>query len=525
MRSLFHRRAAVTPGEPALDAPAGGPVASAIADAAPPPRADPPALGLLAAATLLYTGVNLYRLAHFYPLDYDLAIFGQGLWLLSRGATPFVTIRGMNLFGEHATFIHLALVPVYALLGPPADVRLLVLLQSAALGGAGLLLFLEARRELGRRLARLVLLSYLVYPALQHTWLEYYEPINLSVPCLLAAVLAVRAGRDRSALLWSLAALATLESVAATVFAIGLYAALRGRRRLGTGLMAGASLYVAALMLAVFPWLNEGGYVYGPRLYGDFARSLPGAVGYLARPDHLLLRLATAENGRYLLGLLAPVAFLPLLAPGTLALAAQLPLNMVSSWPYAHQIRYHYVAPILPFVFLAVIRGLARLRAGSLARRAAVLALAAGLVAGSALHGSPWIVPGRGPVWWRGWAADGAERRDVEALLDRIPPRASLSVHYRFLPRLCERPRLYLFPDTGPPGTWPDALVVDEPLLAGHPRDEETWERARSEGGFREVARTPRGTVLLVRHAAFASPPGALAPSSPPPGRPEAAPR
>jgi uncharacterized membrane protein len=481
------------------------------------------ALGLLTAATLLYTGVNLYRLAHFYPLDYDLAIFGQGMWLLSQGATPFVTVRGLHLFGEHATFVHLALVPLYAAVGPLADVRLLVLVQSVGLAGAGILLFQEARRSLGPRPAHLVLLSYLVYPALQHTWLEYYEPINLSVPCLLAAALAVRAGRERSALLWSLAALITFESVAATVFAIGLYAAFRGRRRLGAGLMVGASLYVAVLMLAVFPWLNEGGYIYSPRLYRDFARSLPEAISYLARPDHLLLRLATSENGRYLLGLLVPVGFLPLLAPATLALAVQLPLNMVSSWPYAHEIRYHYVAPIIPFVFLATTQGLGRLRAGSWARRAAVLALGVGLVVGPAVYGSSWLGLGRETVWWRGWATDRTERRDVEGLLARVPPRASLSVHYRFLPRLCERPRLYMFPNTGPPGSWPDALLVDEPALAGHPREEEVWERARMEGDYREVARTPRGTVLLVRHGSFASSPGAGLPLSPPPARPDPA--
>jgi len=83
--------------------------------------------------TALYTGVNLYRLDHFYSLDFDLAIFGQGVWLLSRGDVPFVTIRGLNLFGAHATWIHLPVALLFAVLGPLADVRVLVLLQSGAL--------------------------------------------------------------------------------------------------------------------------------------------------------------------------------------------------------------------------------------------------------------------------------------------------------------------------------------------------------------------------------------------------------
>jgi hypothetical protein len=428
----------------------------------------------------------------------------------------------MNLFGDHASLVHLLVAPLYALLGPLAHVRLLVLLQSAALALAGFVLLEHARRELGCGSARLVLLSYLLYPALQHTWLEYYEPVNLAVPALLAATLAIRAGHGRRALLFSLFALSTIETVAATVFALGAYAVFLRRRRLGAALMTLSVAYVALLMSVVFPWLSEGGYVYAARVYGDFAGSLPEAIVFLARPDHLLERLATAENARYLLALLVPVAFLPLGAPETLALAVQLPLNMVGSWPYARQILYHYVAPIIPFVFLGVVRALARLPAGSAGRRLCSVALGVSLLAGQVFYGSPWVVPRRSQSWWRGWAADHAERSAVESLLARLPAQASVAAHYRFLPHLCERHRLFMLPETGPAGTWPDALVVDEQRAAADARDREVLERARREAGFGEVARTPGGTVLLMRGVALAEPPARAPRSTPPVGWPEA---
>jgi hypothetical protein len=128
---------------------------------------------------------------------------------------------------------------------------------------------------------------------------------------------------------------------------------------------------------AAVPALAPDGYVYSGRLYGDFAPDLPRAILYLARPDHLAARLLTPENGLYLAGLFVPVAFLPVLAPGTLLLAVQLPLNMISSWPYAREIQYHYVAPVVPFVFLALVRALEK--AGR-HRRAALAALVAGRV-------------------------------------------------------------------------------------------------------------------------------------------------
>ena len=33
---------------------------------------------------------------------YDVGLYDQGLWLLSRGQAPFVTLMGRNLFGDHA---------------------------------------------------------------------------------------------------------------------------------------------------------------------------------------------------------------------------------------------------------------------------------------------------------------------------------------------------------------------------------------------------------------------------------------
>jgi uncharacterized membrane protein len=436
--------------------------------------------------------VNHYRLAHYYPLDFDLAIFTQGLHELACLETPFVTVRGMHLFGDHATFVHVLLVPLEDLLGPLLGPHLLPLVQSLALAASALLLFQLAREGLGPLDARVVLVAYLLYPALQNTWLEYYEPINLAIPCLIGAYAAIREGREGRAASWSALALVTIENVALSVAALGVFAAAKRRPRLGALLVLGAGLYVAVLLGAVFPALEPGGYVYGERLYGDFARDLPGAIRYLSRPDHLLERLTLPGNGPYLGGLLVPVAFLPLLAPGVLLLAVQLPLNMVSSWPYAHDIRYHYVAPVIPFAFLAVVRALERAKAAGL-RKIALAALGAGVLAGQVWYASPWLVPRPGQRWWRGLAADAEERREVSALLARIPANAAVSAHYRFLPHLARRRRLYMFPELGP--GLPDAAVVD--LDRGEADAPGRAALARLRASCREVARTTRGTALL----------------------------
>jgi uncharacterized membrane protein len=468
----------------------GGVLEPRAPDGAPGWR-DGPALGLVLAAALAYGGVNHYRLAHYYPLDFDLAIFTQGLHALARLESPLVTVRGMHLFGDHATFVHVLLIPLEGLLGRLLGPHLLPLVQSAALAASALVLFRLAREGLGPWEARLVLAAYLLYPALQYTWLEYYEPVNLAVPCLVGAYAAIREGRDRRAAAWSALALVTIENVALSVAALGVFAAAKRRPRLGALLVLGSAAYVAVLLGVVFPALQPHGYVYGERLYGDFANDLPGAIRYLSRPDHLLERLTLPANGPYLAGLLVPVAFLPLLAPGVLLLGVQLPLNMVSSWPYAHDIRYHYVAPVIPFVFVAVVRALAG-ATGARLRKIALAALGAGALAGQVLFASPWLVPRPGQGWWRGLAADAEERREVKALLARIPADAAVSAHYRFLPHLARRRELYMFPALG---RGPDAVVVDleRALKDASERDA----LARLSDRCREVARTTSGTVLL----------------------------
>jgi uncharacterized membrane protein len=460
-------------------------------------RLDPVAVLLVGVPAAFYTWVNIYRLDHAYPLEWDLSIFAQGLWLLAHGETPHVSIRGMHLFGEHATYIHLLIAPVYEILEPAAAVRLLVFIQSGALALGAVLLYGIGRRLLGRSSALFVLGAYMLYPPLQFTWLEYYEPVNLAVPCLIGATDAVWRKRTRAALVWSGLSLICMENVAVTVAALGIYAAITGQRRLGIGLAATATVYVWALMTLVFPSLAPSGYVYGHRLYGDFANSLPEAVAYLLRPDHFLQRLWTEANGRFLAGLFLPVACLPLAAPTTLLLAAQLPMNMISSWTYAHEIRYHYVAPIIPFVFLALARALARTAASSAARRRLTFALAAGVALGQACFAPDWIWPlGRSP--WHTPAGETSKRRELDALVERIPDEAAVSAHYRFLPHLAHRHRLYMFPDIGPSGTWPDILLVDLGSARGDPRQQELLDRCLARG-FREALRTPSGTALFLR--------------------------
>jgi uncharacterized membrane protein len=78
--------------------------------------------------------------------SYDSALYDQGMWLLSRFEAPFVTLMGRNLFGDHSSFVLLALVPLYWI-APGAWIMFTA--QSAAIAAGAIPVFLYGRKRLG----------------------------------------------------------------------------------------------------------------------------------------------------------------------------------------------------------------------------------------------------------------------------------------------------------------------------------------------------------------------------------------
>jgi uncharacterized membrane protein len=59
---------------------------------------------------LLWLQIRRYEQLGAYA--FDLGIFQQAVWLMAHGETPFVTVRGMNILGDHFTpIIYLIAIP------------------------------------------------------------------------------------------------------------------------------------------------------------------------------------------------------------------------------------------------------------------------------------------------------------------------------------------------------------------------------------------------------------------------------
>jgi hypothetical protein len=124
------------------------------------------ALGVtLAVFVLAFVAATWTVHDRFGTYGFDLGIYDQATWLLSRGRAPFVTVRGLDLLGQHAAYVMVLLAPLYRLW---ADPRLLLLLQVLFLALPAVVVYRLGGRHLGHPAAGLaVAVAYLAYPGVQ----------------------------------------------------------------------------------------------------------------------------------------------------------------------------------------------------------------------------------------------------------------------------------------------------------------------------------------------------------------------
>jgi len=417
-------------------------------------------LGLCAAYAAVLSIVSIDNQNRFYYSAFDAGIYDQAVWLLSVGRAPFVTVEGMNVFGDHVQFILLLVAPLYRLWD---SINVLYVLQSVALAaGAIPLYFIAMDRFKDKWIPLVFALSYLTYPALLWTNLENFHPTSFAVPLLLSAFYFLTKKKYGLFLATLALLLVTREELAFTTAALGAFAFFKYDRKVGAAAVAASLAWLFICMYAVLPYFAGFGY-FDKR---PFTFAIPGrdmaeiSANIVQNPGKLSEALITEQNAEYLFELSAPTTFLSLLSPQTLLLAAPgLGINLLSGWWYMHSIEYHYTYAITPFVFVSAVYGAARLRDFILSRdrrfgRVFAVPLAAIVLASLACSNAfgphqTSIDNALGLASTIGSFGEVQEYRTLvrEDAIARVPADASVSATYLFVPRLTHREIVYMFPN------------------------------------------------------------------------------
>ena len=399
-------------------------------------------IGVVVLWAITFDRLGALRHDRFGTFGFDLGIYDQATWLLSRLRDPFITVRGLEAFGHHVNPILFLIAPFYRFGAGP---HFLLFVQVVAQASGAFAVFLLARDRIGDRWLAVALGAvYLLHPTSQWLVWEFFHPDAVAIGPLLFAYWAARERRWKWFALAALIAAMCKEDVALVLVVIGLLIAWRGDRRIGLGVSAGSLVWYIAATRVVIPWQNGIGPFYDS-FFGTLGNNpLQVATNIVRHPVTAWKLIWQRDRATYLWRMFAPVALVPLISPSTLTVALpMLAVNLISSFPYTRDAHFHYSALVLVGIMIATVEGVARIPAAGARRVLVGVILATSLVTTIAWGPSPI-----GREYHRGWWPLQADPRQSanEAAIREVPANAAVSASYLYVPHLAHRRRVYEFP-------------------------------------------------------------------------------
>ena len=400
----------------------------------------------------------------FWTGRFDVGNLVQAVWSTAHGDPLTVTgLNGLQMsrLAAHFDPIVVAFAPLWWIWPDPS---LLLVVQAVAVALGAPAVYLLAQRHLGsERAGAAFALVYLLYPPTQWLVVADFHPVALATPLLLWGFWFLDGGRLGAFAIVAGVACLTKEQIGLVVAAMGLWYAVRPACRRAGLLIAAAGTAVSLVAIAVIvPHFAPGGASPFAGRYAEVGGSPQGIVRTaLTDPGSVAGAVTTGPDGAFLVDLLAPLGFLPLLAP--LALMTALPeilLDLLSSTRTQTSIHFHYAAGAIPGLMVAAVLGAKRVltwRPGAaplLGRAVVVVALVAGVVLGPV---PAWRhLPGGADLGAREHVV-GVHARAARDVVDRVPPGAVVSATNTLGAHLSARRRILSFPRLGD-ATW---VLVD----------------------------------------------------------------
>lgn len=397
---------------------------------------------VVALFALGYALYGLFRHWHFGSSAYDMGIFDQVVWHLSRFETPSSSVRGFSHFlGDHFWPVLVLLAPLYWVAPGPET---LVVVQAVlfALSIVPVFLFARDRFAFGPSIA--LAIAYACHWGLQRAAAFDFHETAFAPLAVATAILAM--DRRRWALFWTTAVFMVCikEDLIPLLGGFGVLLMLQGERRRGAILIASSVAVFALVIGVIVPAFSDAGeYGYGTA-YGEL----------VSRPWQIASRLVTPAIKMETAALwFIPFALVSLGSPLALLVVPLALTRFLSLSPNHWGTSFHYSAPLVPIVAMAAADGLARISRyvrdtrGTSAARRVVTGIAAASVVLSA------FIPGRQPLW-RVFAPGHYRVTDAQAtgntVVAMIPHDASVVAQAAVAPHLSMRDELYVL-DTNAP--------------------------------------------------------------------------
>src|SRR5436190_15998612 len=387
--------------------------------------------------------------ANFEYRTFDLAFYTQCLSQLLRGHSH-ASVLGVPLLGNHVEPIVLLILPVFFLFRHPI---VLVIIQNVALAAMAPIAF-----HCGRRLglspinSLFLAIALVLTPATGYVALHEFRPEALAPLCLLIVIDARLRGSLRVYWTAVIALLACKENMALLMAAFCAVHLFLHRKRAFSELrrwylwpLIVSILWFALCANVITPALNSGGIDY-MALYDRLGNSAGEIlVNSVTDPQRIMAALGQSlSSGNLLWALLVPYLGLSVLRPRWLLIGAPILLQHLLSWRSSEwQIYFHYAAPLIPLFWIGMAESVAGLerssRISDRLRAAIPIFVVVTCVAAQILLGPAASIVSSVVEWPAGQPA----RARKLALINQIPPSASVVAPLPYLSHLATRQKLY----------------------------------------------------------------------------------
>lgn len=384
---------------------------------------------------------------------FDMAIFTQAIWNTTQGDWFYSSIKGgRNLLGDHFSPLLAAFALPYKIWPDP---KLILILQAFA-AAASVFPLARIVRQSGQSPAWSVIycLSFALYLPVRNAVRFDFHPEIAAMPLFLWAFAFLQVKRTLLASLFLGLALMAKENIATVAFAFGLYACIKKEKLWGFGIfwMLFSICYFVLIVYWLIPKLSGAAYFY---LDGNFTAWIK--LGW----DPFAKHMFQSSSITYLSKIYAPLAFTSFLAPATFILTLPtLAQNLLARNEMARSIFFQYTTTLTPFVFIASVIAMAKIR--SFRRYWAYLLLLTSVL----MSGVSEIYPMR-----RSWIQITPHTKRVAKILRSIPAAHSLRTHEFYATHAANRKELHIYENNHPKegGSWKARhtflVAIDQALL------------------------------------------------------------
>ncbi len=391
---------------------------------------------------------SIVRFRGYRSSTFDFGIFAQMFNYLKTEGVPYTTVERNTLlshFAVHFSPIYYLLLPFYCIYPHPET--LLVLQALAVASGVFAVYKIAHVLECSPKLTLAFTAIYLLFPSMSTGCLYDFHENKFLPVLILWTMYFVLKGKTVGLFVFASLTLTVKEDAAIYILAIALYMLLCRKEKLkGLILFALAGIYFVVAVKAVDLF---GGDVMTSRLRNYWAEGAE-TTGFAAviktcllDIGYLISQVFTTEKLTFVLWMLLPVMFTPLLGKKlgiAVLLLPMLVINLMPNYVYQYDVNYQYTFGPAALIVVAAVLVIYKMKPGT---RNTVLTCSLSVCI---IFTASLFIP-KAESFYNLYKESREETEAVTLMLEKLPEDADILSNTYIIPHLYDRKDVYMFPN------------------------------------------------------------------------------